>query len=170
MSRNINIQLFKEEDLSEVTYVNWTCLPENYTKSFFLNIYFRFPKTFFVASIDNKIVGYIMCRIETGLSLIKKFNITKKGHIISIAVLPEYRNIGIGQALLLETLKSMSSEYKVGECYLEVRQSNKAAINLYKKYAFEAVNVIKGYYRDGESANVMAVDLSKKRHNSSFRF
>lgn len=163
MSGNFKIKMFKEEDLDEVAYINWTCLPENYTKSFYLNIYFRFPKTFFVASVDNKIVGYIMCRIETGLSVIKKFSITKKGHIISIAVLPEYRRIGIGQALLLEILKSMSSEYKVGECYLEVRRSNEAAINLYKKYALEPVNVINKYYSDGESAYVMALDLSKKR-------
>ena len=162
MNKSFNIKLFKEDDLDEVTHINWTCLPENYTRSFFLNIYHRFPKAFFVASVDNKVVGYIMCRLEAGFSVTKRLSIAKKGHIISIAVLPEYRRMGIGQALVSKILESLSSEYNVSECYLEVRPSNKAAINLYKKFAFEPVRAISSYYSDGESAYVMALNLSKK--------
>jgi len=161
LNKSFSIKPFKEEDLDEVAHINWTSLPEKYTKSFILSIYQRFPKAFFVATVDYKIVGYIMCRVETGFSTIKKLSIAKKLHIISIAVLPKYRRMGIGQALISKILESKLPEYNVNECYLEVRPSNKAAIDLYKKFAFKLVKEILHYYRDGESAYVMALDLTR---------
>jgi ribosomal-protein-alanine N-acetyltransferase len=162
MTKNFSIKQFEEEDLNEVIHINWTCLPEHYTKYFILNIYQRFPKTFLVAVVDEKIIGYIMCRIETGLSTIKKFSIARKGHIISIAVLPNYRRKGIGEALISTLLKSSLPAYNADECYLEVRPSNNEALYLYRKFGFEQVKVLNHYYRDGESAYVMALDLTKK--------
>jgi ribosomal-protein-alanine N-acetyltransferase len=50
--------------------------------------------------------------------------------------------------------------YNAKECYLEVRESNIAAINLYKKLAFKQAKTIKNYYADGENAIVMAQKLS----------
>lgn len=166
MKKEFTIKQFDEEDLNEVTHINWTCLPEHYTKYFILNISQRFPKAFFVAQVDNKIVGYIMCRIETGLSIIKKFSISRKGHIISIAVLPNYRRMGIGEALISTILKVSVPEYKAEECYLEVRPSNKEALYLYRKFGFEQMKVKNHYYRDGESAYVMVLDLQKKDINN----
>lgn len=166
MTKNFTIKQFDEADLSDVTQINWTCLPEHYTKYFILNIYQRFPKAFFVAQVENKTVGYIMCRIETGLSLIKKFSIARKGHIISIAVRPNYRRIGIGEALISSILKVSLPEYNAEECYLEVRPSNKEALYLYRKFGFEQVKILNHYYRDGESAYVMVLNLQKKDVNN----
>lgn len=127
-----------------------------------MDLYTRFPETFIVAEEDGTIVGYIMCRIESGISGLsfKPFNIAKKGHIISIAVLPEYRNKGVGYALLKEALQAMSTYYKTRECYLEVRVSNTSAINLYKKMGFEIERTIRGYYSDGENAHIMSRKLA----------
>jgi ribosomal-protein-alanine N-acetyltransferase len=105
MKKSFTIKQFDEEDIDEVTLINWNCLPEHYTKHFILKINQRFPQAFFVALVDSQIVGYIMCRIETGLSTIKKFSIARKGHIISIAVRPNYRRIGIGKALVSKILE-----------------------------------------------------------------
>ena len=135
---------------------------EHYTKHFILKINQRFPQAFFVALVDSQIVGYIMCRIETGLSTIKKFSIARKGHIISIAVRPNYRRIGIGKALVSKILEIALPAYKAEECFLEVRPSNKEALYLYKKFGFEQVKTINHYYRDGESAAIMAVNIQKK--------
>ena len=159
MKKTFTLKQFEEEDINEVLHINWTCLPEHYTKYFILNISQRFPKAFFVAQVDKEIIGYIMCRIETGLSMIKKFNIAKKGHIISIAVLPNYRRMGIGKALISKILQVSLPTYNAEECYLEVRPSNKEALLLYRKFGFEQVKVINHYYRDGESAYIMALDL-----------
>lgn len=148
------LRKFKNEDLEEVIYINRVCLPENYSAYFFIDLYVNYPETFIVAEVDNKVVGYIMCRIETGFS---GFSLIKRGHVISIAVLPGYRRMGIGKALLLEALKAMVKHYGARECYLEVRVSNTPAINLYKKVGFEISRVIKGYYADGEDAYLMQI-------------
>jgi ribosomal-protein-alanine N-acetyltransferase len=41
------------------------------------------------------------------------------------------------------------------EAFLEVRQSNKVAIELYKKFNFEQIYLRPNYYADGEHAIVM---------------
>lgn len=123
-----------------------------------MNLYQRFPETFIVAEENGKIAGYIMCRIETGISNFKLLGIAKKGHVISIAVLPEHHREGIGSALMQEAMKAMVN-YKAKECYLEVRTSNLSAVNLYRKIGFEVARTAKGYYADGEAAKVMAKKL-----------
>lgn len=156
MERKFTLRRFREEDLGEVMYINRTCLPENYTAYFFVELYMSYPETFIVAEVDNRVVGYIMCRIETGFS---GFSPIKRGHIISIAVLPGYRRMGIGEALLREALRAMVEHYGVKECYLEVRVSNMPAINLYKKLGFEVDKIIRGYYADGENAYLMRIKV-----------
>jgi ribosomal-protein-alanine N-acetyltransferase len=111
-----------------------------------------------LAEAGGKVVGYIMCRIEYGLSMTRKFGLAKKGHIISIAVLEEHRNQGIGSTLIknaLEEVRKASGR----ECYLEVRTTNKGAIELYQKLGFKISSTLHGYYKDGESAYTMAMPL-----------
>jgi ribosomal-protein-alanine N-acetyltransferase len=153
------LRQFKPSDLDEVIRINRECLPENYTTLFFMNIFRRFPKTFIVAIDDGETVGYIMCRIETGIPSFKILGITKKGHVISIAVLPEHQKKGLGFALVQEAMHSMVG-YTAKECYLEVRTSNLPAIELYKKLGFEVTRTIKNYYADREDAFVMARHLT----------
>lgn len=151
LENNFKIRLFEEKDLADVTDVNIKCLPEKYNNSFFLDIHRRYPRTFIVATINGKVVGYIMCRTDVGFS---GFRIAKKGHVISLAVLFEHRGKGIARALLPKALGNIS-EYGVNECYLEVRVSNKPAIDLYQNLGFNITRTINGYYRDGENAHLM---------------
>ena len=145
-------------DLASVTQINTACLPENYTDIFFVDLYKRHPETFVVAEEDGKIVGYIMCRIEMGLSNFGLSGVVKKGHVVSVAVLPEHRRKGVGKALVIKALEGMRG-YGAKQCYLEVRVTNQEAISLYKKLDFEVARTIHGYYADGEEAFVMSVKL-----------
>ena len=79
LEMSYNVRPFKPSDLDEVMKINRECLPENYASLFFINLYKRFPATFMVAEMNNKLVGYIMCRIETGVPSFKLLGITKKG-------------------------------------------------------------------------------------------
>jgi len=135
--------------------INRSCLPEHYNRAFYNILYYRFPKTFIVASASDTVVGYIMCRIELGLSEMRRFNLIKKGHVVSLAVLPEYRGKGLGKGLASNALKGMLG-YGAKESYLEVRVSNRAAVSLYEKLGFSVVKAKKNYYKDGEDAFVMA--------------
>ncbi len=152
------LRRFHPSDLDKVVSINQVCLPENYSTYFFMDLYGRFPETFIVAEVYGEVVGYIMCRIETGLPDFGLLGISRRGHVISVAVLPEYQRKGIGEALLQEAMTRMRT-YKAKECYLEVRASNEPAINLYRKLGFETSRTIHKYYSDGENAAVMTRKL-----------
>ena len=147
-----------DADINQVVSVNYRCLPENYAPSFFRDLLQRFPNTFYVCEIDGRVVGYIMCRIEFGRSDLDNFSLIRKGHVVSIAVLPEHRRKGFGTALLKAALSGMV-EYGAKEAFLEVRVTNTPAIELYKKMGFEIKRVERRYYVDGEDAYVMARKL-----------
>jgi ribosomal-protein-alanine N-acetyltransferase len=149
---------FQPSDLDKVMRINQVALPENYSPDFFMDLYDRFPAAFIVAEEDGRIVGYMMCRIENSLFGFASGH-TKKGHVISIAVLPEHQHKGIGEALMKEALQNMKALYKARECYLEVRVSNLPAITLYKKLGFTAKRTLQRYYADNESAYMMAKKL-----------
>ena len=150
-----NLRRFQPDDLEQVMHINQTCLPENYAAYFFTELYERFPETFIVAEESGKIIGYVMCRIETGLPDFGLLGIAKRGHVISVAVLPEHHRKGIGMALMEEAISGMRL-YKAKECFLEVRITNKPAVNLYKKSGFETSRIAHNYYSDGEDAYIMS--------------
>jgi ribosomal-protein-alanine N-acetyltransferase len=158
MLQTFILRKFAPDDLQNVMHINRETLPENYTDYFFMDLHERFPATFIVAEEDHTIVGYIMCRIEVGLSNLGLGGLIRKGHVVSIAVLPRARKRGIAQALINTAIEGMRS-YKAKLCYLEVRVTNDAGINLYKKIGFEVSRTIHGYYSDGEDAYVMSKKL-----------
>jgi len=142
-------------DLQSVMHINRVCLPENYTDFFFIDLHHRFPETFIVAEENEEVVGYIMCRMEVGLSNFGFGGLIRKGHIVSVAVLPQYRRKGIGQALIAKAMDGMRL-HNAKQCFLEVRTTNEEAISLYKKLGFDITRIIRGYYADGEDAYVMS--------------
>jgi ribosomal-protein-alanine N-acetyltransferase len=158
MQQTFKLRKFTPDDLQSVMQINRVCLPENYTDFFFIDLHQRFPETFIVAEEDGKIVGYIMCRIEVGLSNFGLGGLIRKGHVVSIAVLPHGRRKGVAQALMTMAMEGMRY-YKAKQCYLEVRVTNTAGVALYKKLGFDVSRTSNGYYSDGEDAYVMTKKL-----------
>ncbi len=158
MQQTFTLRKFVPDDLQNVMQINRICLPENYTDFFFIDLHQRFPETFIVAEENGKIVGYIMCRIEVGLSNFGFGGLVRKGHVVSIAVMPQSRRKGIAQALIRRAAEGMGY-YKAKQGFLEVRVTNESGISLYKKLGFEITRTINGYYSDGEDAYVMTKKL-----------
>ncbi|MEM3833256.1 MAG: ribosomal protein S18-alanine N-acetyltransferase [Thermoprotei archaeon] len=123
---------------------------EAFSKGFLLEMLFRFPEFFIVAEKDNEIVGYLSASIEG------YFN--KVCHLLSIAVLPEYRNRGIG-SLLLKHLIDLIKTKGIRSIILEVKKDNEPAINVYKKFGFEIIGYRYRYYHDGSDALIMKLNL-----------
>ena len=72
------------------------------------------------------------------------------GLVMSIAVSPQFRRSGIGDALVRSALNHLVG---CGWIWLLVNQKNVAAISLYHKHSFrETGRVIKGYYPNGDDA------------------
>lgn len=79
-------------------------------------------------------------------------------HICTIAVHPDWRGQGLGDLLLLLALET-ALRHGARRVTLEVRPSNRVAQRLYAKVGFVRVEVRRSYYRDGEDAWVMALEL-----------
>jgi len=158
MDKGWEIRQFTPQDVAAVIEINDTCLPEHYTSAFFLDLHNNCPEAFQVAEADGRVVGYVMCRLEHGFSEIRRFRMAKKGHLVSIAVIPTHRRVGVGKALVTRALEALWKN-RAEECFLEVRVSNEPAVNLYKKLGFNTTRRVQWYYSDGEDAYVMCRDL-----------
>jgi [ribosomal protein S18]-alanine N-acetyltransferase len=158
MQETFKLRKFEPDDLQDVMHINRVCLPENYTDMFFMDLHERFPEAFIVAEQDGEVVGYIMSRIEVGLNNFGLGGLIRKGHVVSIAVMPQARRKGVASALITTAMDGMR-RYKGKQIYLEVRVTNDIGIKLYKKLGLEITRTISGYYSDGEDAYVMSKNL-----------
>ncbi|MGI0101400.1 MAG: ribosomal protein S18-alanine N-acetyltransferase [Nitrosotalea sp.] len=156
---NCIIRRCDPSDIIPVMEINLKTLPEHYSDYFYESLLAELPEAFLVAEIEKKLVGYIMCKIEYGFSNFKKLGFVKKGHVVSVAVLPDHRQKGIGRALVEESMEGVKLK-KSDELYLEVRCSNNEAIKLYEKLGFIIKQRLKAYYRDGEDAYLMTIEFS----------
>ncbi len=156
---NCNIRRAEPSDLISIMEINLKTLPEHYSDYFYESLLAELPEAFIVAEIEGKPVGYIMCKTEFGFSNFKKLGFVKKGHVVSIAVLDEHRRKGIGNTLVEESVKGIKLK-KCDEFYLEVRCSNTDAVRLYEKLGFVIRQQLNVYYRDGEDAYLMAIELT----------
>lgn len=153
------IRRCEERDLDSVVNINMATLPEHYSDYFFESLLRELPEAFIVAEVDDKVIGYIMCKIEFGFSNFRKLGFVKKGHVVSVAVFDQHRGKGIGKALMLEGINGVLSR-KSDEIYLEVRVSNTQAIRMYQRLGFQIKSRLRSYYRDGEDAYLMALEFS----------
>ncbi len=89
---------------------------------------------FLVALCDGEVSGYIGAH-----------NILGEVYITNVAVSGKYRRQGIGEKLI-KSLVSLCESENADFITLEVRESNSAAINLYKKMKFKEVGMRKNFY------------------------
>ena len=148
----------ESSDLIGVMEINMKTLPEHYSDYFYESLLAETPEAFIVAEKDGKFIGYIMCKTEFGFSNFKKLGFVKKGHVVSVAVLEEFRGNGFGKILVAEAFKGIK-EKQADEMYLEVRCSNTEAVKLYQNLGMEVKQRQKSYYRDGEDAYMMAIEF-----------
>src|SRR5260370_1218921 len=106
-----------------------------------MEVYKSCPEAFIVAERENMVVGYIMCRLEFGFSDLRRFRMVRKGHVVSVAVMPDFRRRGIGRELVVSAMKSL--ELHGGEeCFLEVRTANDEAVKMYKDMGVYASSLL----------------------------
>ena len=103
-----------------------------------------------VAECGEEKAGYGEIRMVAG-----------EAQIYNIAIAPEFRRAGIGEALLRHIIDKAEAD-GCTIVTLEVRDGNEAAMALYHKLGFREVGRRKGYYaKGGEDAVLMDLDLGK---------
>jgi ribosomal-protein-alanine N-acetyltransferase len=81
-----------------------------------------------------------------------------EAHIATLSVHPDYRESGIGKALVATALAAAINKGMISAT-LEVRASNLAAQQLYKHFRFEVAGRRLRYYRDNnEDALIMSIN------------
>ncbi|MGQ9514135.1 MAG: ribosomal protein S18-alanine N-acetyltransferase [Thermoproteota archaeon] len=158
LSVGVVIRPVESKDLEQVVALNRACLPENYSIEFFKNLLENYGDFFLGAEEDERIIGYVMCRIELGVSMTRPFGVVRKGHVISLAVDKMRRRRGISYNLMQEVLRRMRAA-ELKECFLEVRVNNDPAIKLYEKLGFRIARRIPSYYSDGTDGYIMVLQL-----------
>lgn len=160
LTDEVVIKYAEPDHLPSVIEINRLELPENYPPSFFMDLLERFPNYFLVAILakTGEVVGYVMCRIETGFPSEGGFTIVRKGHVVSLAVKKQFHGKGIGKTLMASVLSEMIRN-SIDESFLEVRVNNEKAIRLYKALGYRVVREIPSYYLDGTSGLLMVKKL-----------
>ena len=140
----VSIEPMTRSDMDAVLQIDRKCSPTPWLVSaFYVELSHRVA-TYFVARSGGELVGY--GGMQTIMDAV---------HLTTLAVDPAYRRRSIGERLLLALLEE-GIVRRATHVVLEVRESNRAAQSLYKKYGFSAVAIRKGYYTDtGENAVVM---------------
>jgi [ribosomal protein S18]-alanine N-acetyltransferase len=103
-----------------------------------------------VAQAARGVVGYLVGREAAGT-----------GEVLNLAVSPDFRRRGVGDALLGAGLAAFRRS-GMEEVFLEVRESNTSARALYARHGFRPVGQRSAYYRNPrEDALVLRLELSQ---------
>lgn len=145
-NKEVIIDRMKPDDIDQIVIIEKLCFTQPWSReSFIREVLFNKFAHYFVARLDNTIVGYV------GF-----WHILDEAHITNIAVHPEYRRRGIASRLL-EHLIKFCFDQGIEYLTLEVRKNNFPAQKLYKKYGFVEIGIRKGYYSDtNEDAIIMS--------------
>ena len=143
--RLLDISPMRSDDITAVLHVESLCFATPWPRNAFFN-----------ELHDNRLAHYYVGRFEERIiSYAGLWVILEDAHITTIAVDPEHQRKRFGEQLLI-TLVDEAIERGARWITLEVRESNVAAQNLYKKYGFTVVSTRRGYYSDNdENALVM---------------
>ena len=144
----MNIRRMTIDDLAQVVAIDKASFslpwPE---RSFRFEISDNSASRAWVAEEDGKVVGAIVAWL-----------LVDEAHIATIATHPDFRRRGIASKLLSHALRMMMNEGALTSV-LEVRESNLAAQEMYRKFGFEESGRRPRYYKDNsEDAILMALE------------
>ena len=96
-----------------------------------------------VAEANGRVVGMLVAWL-----------FVDEAHIATIATHPDYRRQGIARKLLTYALQSALRE-GAESSFLEVRESNVPAQDMYRKFGYVEVGRRKRYYRDNDEDAIL---------------
>ncbi len=134
----------REEDLAEVMELERRAFASPWTRDMYLRELEKPEGCYVVARCGDELAGY-------GGTLL----ILDEAQVMTLAVREDRRRSGVGARLLLELVRR-SEEKGARFLTLEVRKSNLAAIELYRRFGFQVMGERKHYYLDNlENALIM---------------
>jgi len=96
-----------------------------------------------VAELDGKVIGMIVVWL-----------LVDEAHVATIATDPDFRRQGVAKSLLAHALRHLIDE-GAQSSFLEVRESNIAAQEMYRKFGYEEAGRRRRYYRDNDEDAIL---------------
>ncbi len=153
---SITIGPLVREDLDQVLAVEQASFTMPWSRNLFLSEFRNRPVALMLAAYheanSRELAGYIVCHV-----------VVDEVHILDLATKPSLRRHGIARQLVLAALRTA---YGWGgrRAFLEVRDSNQAALRLYEGLGFERTQVRVDYYDlPVEDAVVMRLETDRFR-------
>jgi ribosomal-protein-alanine N-acetyltransferase len=146
---NITLRNNTPEDFDALHEIDQLCYEEEvaYSKRE-LRAYLRFRGSeCLVAEVDGAIAGFCISARQD-----------ERGYIVTIDVLPQYRRLHVGTALLQEIERRLA-ENGVREIALETATNNESAVSFWKRHGYRSRGVRENYYPNGRDAFAMAKHL-----------
>lgn len=135
-------------DLAAVLRIERASFPSAWTPESYLRELRNPNACYLVARCQGEVIGY------AGMWVI-----AEEAHVSTLAVRPDLRHRGLGQAIMCHLLE-VARTRQARRMTLEVREQNEVALALYRKLGFETRGLLPHYYGDtGENAYLMYKDL-----------
>lgn len=145
------------EDLPEVTAIEEATFSIPWTYEAMLEARNAKENVYLVCVDDDEILGYC------GL-----WGVLGEGNIVNIAVKESARRRGVA-TMLMNSLEVYGREKNIVVYFLEVRESNESARNLYKKCGYRDIGLRKNFYeKPVENAVVMSKITDRESYDKNF--
>lgn len=139
----------REEDVDAVVAIETEAFSSPWQRDTFLELIGRPNLELLVMEHASEgIVGYAVL-----------WCIMDQGELANLAIVPAMRSRGLGTRLL-ESVVDVARRRGVESLFLEVRDSNAVALELYRRFGFSQVGLRPGYYdRPKEDARILMAKL-----------
>jgi ribosomal-protein-alanine N-acetyltransferase len=150
--KRIIIRDMNEEDIPSVALIERISFSIPWSETSFYNEIYKSRSIPHVAVLEDRVIGYLCLE-----------QVLDEGHILDLAIHPDYRGMGIATALVEKGV----GQLKGRGCrllFLEVRASNRVAKRFYEGHGFRIIGTRKKYYlAPTEDAVIMMLGMQDQQ-------
>ena len=148
MTSPLSLRPMTSSDVPEVARIETTAFSTPWSEGTFRSLLDRSGVELWVAEWEDQLAAYAIL-----------WKVLDEGELANIAVRRDLQGRGIGSGLLSRMLE-VAEDSGVRSLYLEVRESNGRAREMYARRGFHEIGVRKGYYEGPhEDARVLKKSL-----------
>jgi ribosomal-protein-alanine N-acetyltransferase len=148
-SASFLLRPLRRSDLGRLVRLERVCFPEDaYPRALFDELLDECAGTFLIAESEGVLAGYVVLCVRGA-----------RAELVSIAVRPQFRRKGIGDALLRRVIR-IARRRGVARVSLTVRVENQDAAAFYRRFGFKRTGRIRRYYDNGGDGFRMSLRLA----------
>jgi len=141
------IRLLDASDLDAVMEIEAASFVEPWSRSLFTEEIAQPTRRYLIALEGETVCGY------GGIMLVGE-----DAHLVTLAVAPGHRELGVASRLMVDLVET-ARDHGVRHLTLEVRESNEAALELYRKFGFKPAGLRQAYYTTEDAVVMWATDI-----------